>query len=84
MCPGRLYDLLPRPRASGHFQKPYIPRPPWVCEYLYLCVSVEVFRWLFHPEQGWRGRAELDRVPHLFQLPCGHAPCRPLLHLSSE
>lgn len=67
--PGRLYDLppaLPRPRATGNFQKPYIPRPPWVCEYLYLCVSVEVFRWLFPPERGLRGQAELGRVPHLF------------------
>lgn len=39
---------------------------------------------LFPPEQGLRGRAELGRVPQLFQLPCGHAPCHPLLHLSSE
>lgn len=41
--PGRLYDLplvLPCPRATVNFQKPYIPHPPWVCEYLYLCVSV--------------------------------------------
>lgn len=56
--PGRLYDLplaLPRPRASGNFQKPYIPRPPWVCEYLYLCVSVEIFRWLFPSRTGVKG-----------------------------
>lgn len=56
--PGRLYDLppaLPRPRATGNFQKPYIPRPPWVCEYLYLCVSVEIFRWLFLPRRGVEG-----------------------------
>lgn len=86
--PGRLYDLqpaLPHPWATGNFQKPYIPCPPWVCEYLYLCVSVEVFRWLFSPDQRLWGRAELARVPHLFQLPCGHAPCHPLLqHLSSK
>lgn len=70
--PGRLYDLQPallRPWATGNFQKPYIPCPPWVCEYLYLCVSVEIFRWLFPPDQGLWVWAELARVPHLFQLP---------------
>lgn len=56
--PGRLYDVLPalpRPRATGNFQKPYIPRPPWMCEYLYLCVSVEIFRWLFPPRPRVEG-----------------------------
>lgn len=54
------------------------------------CVStcICVCRWRYlggccPPGEGLRGQAELGKVPHLFQLPCGHAPCRPLLqHLS--
>lgn len=54
---------------------------PRGCVSTCICVSVEIFRWLFPPKQGLRGQAELDRVPHFFQLPCGHSPCHPLLQL---
>lgn len=58
---------------------------PRGCVSTCICVSVEIFRWLFPPKQGLRGRAELGRVPHLYQLPCGHGLCHPLLqHLSSQ
>lgn len=38
----------------------------------------------FPPDHGLRGQAELARVPHLSQLPCGHASCHPLLQHSSS
>lgn len=84
--PGRLYDLLwvlPCPRATGDFQKPYIPIPrgcvnPSICacrcRYLGGCC----------PQQGVGGQVRLARVPQLFQLPHGHAPCHHLLQCLSS